>query len=173
MIKVNVSGKIFDVEMDILMKSEYFNNMINDCKGSDETIYVKRPPHVFKHVLACLIDDNYMCPIQYQNELEYFLIQHNKWYDPYSDVKKLIDEKINDINLNVTKMHKSIDDKINNVNYNIVEMYKSLNDKMCDVDHELSRIHELIEEKHEETENKLNEIMFDLIKMQNIVYSKY
>ena len=113
MIKVNVSGKIFEVDVNILMKSDYFKAMISDRVNND-VIYVKRSSHVFKHVLACLIDDNYMCPIQYQNELKYFLIQHNNWYDPHDDtnkiIKKLIDNEIHIINYHIADIRDNIRD---------------------------------------------------------------
>lgn len=41
MIKVNVSEKVFDVDVDVLMKSGYFKMMIDNCVN-DEVIYVKK-----------------------------------------------------------------------------------------------------------------------------------
>lgn len=116
MIKVNVSGKIFEVDVNVLMRSEYFKIMIGDCVNND-TIFVKRSPHIFEHVLACLIDDNYKCPVQYQDELKYFLITHHKWYDPYNYIEKIIESE-----------HRIVQDKFSDIYYQLREIRDSLRD---------------------------------------------
>ena len=126
MIKVNVSGKMFEVDINVLIRSDYFKTMIDDCVN-DDVIYVKRSPYIFEHVLACLIDDNYKCPIQYQDELKYFLIQHNNWYDPYSDIKKMIEHEIQEINRNI----KEIRDSVCNINDKYEQLYNKMLPRIC------------------------------------------
>ncbi len=90
MIKLNLCGTLFEVDKKILCKSEYFLNMFTDCNDNNNIININRPAHIFKHVLAYLIDDNYLYPSKYENELKYFLINYdeNKLYDPINKLKQ-------------------------------------------------------------------------------------
>ncbi len=94
MINLNVCGIKFEVEKKILCKSEYFLNMFTDCNVDDNIINVNRSPNIFKHVLAYLIDDNYLYPKKYESELKYFLINYDakKLYDPNSNLQQQCDK---------------------------------------------------------------------------------
>jgi len=43
--------------------------------NNDDVIFINRPPHIFKHVLAYLIDPKYDYPKKYESELKYFLME--------------------------------------------------------------------------------------------------
>lgn len=79
MISLDVQGQLFKTNHTNIMKIPYFNNMFNDC-GSipTETLFIDRPPHVFKHVLAWAGDHNYRYPEKYKHELDFYGIDYDK-----------------------------------------------------------------------------------------------
>lgn len=77
MIKINVSGRMFETEIKIISRSELFQNIINDVGIPTEPIFINRSPKLFEHVLALLIDPTYPYPIKYINELKYYLIDYD------------------------------------------------------------------------------------------------
>jgi hypothetical protein len=96
MIKLNLCGKYFGVPSSILKKSELFYNMLNDVQNDGNPIVIDRSPKLFEHVLALLIDDNYLYPQKYAKELDYYLVKCGKLYDPNEEIKNKIN-RIDDI----------------------------------------------------------------------------
>ena len=76
-INLDVSGQLFRVQKDILLKIPYFNNLFNDCEERPETIFVARPPNIFKHVIGYIIDNLYPYPAKYSFELDFYGIEYN------------------------------------------------------------------------------------------------
>lgn len=75
--KINVCGKLYIINEEILQGSELFCNFMEDFPESEE-IPIQRSPKLFEHVLAYLIDPNYFYPCKYARELDYYLIDRPK-----------------------------------------------------------------------------------------------
>jgi len=75
-INLNVSGRKFEVQKDILCKSQLFNNMFTDCDTIMDEIVIYRSSKLFEHVYAYLLDDKYPYPKKYYAELDYYLIPY-------------------------------------------------------------------------------------------------
>lgn len=85
LIKLNVSGCMFEVDINVLKKINYFKYLLEDTNHDiNQVIFVGRAPHIFKHVLALAIDENYGYPIKYKSELDFYDVTYdvNKMYDP-------------------------------------------------------------------------------------------
>ncbi len=140
MINLNVCGIHFEVEKNILCKSEYFLNMFTDCNECDNIINVNRSPHIFKHILAYLIDDNYLYPKKYESELKFFLINYdkNKLYDPNYDLQQQHDELKNDlenVNTIISELQNTINDNdeyIKTMEENIYKKIRNNKAKLID-----------------------------------------
>ena len=90
-IKVNVGGEIFETTVSTLKKINYFKYILEDTNfNNTQIIFVNRSKHIFKHVLALAIDDNYSYPFKYKNELDFYDITYddNKLYNSLKDIKK-------------------------------------------------------------------------------------
>ncbi len=129
MIKLNLCGTNFEVDKKILCKSEYFLNMFADCNDEGHIININRPAHIFKHILAYLIDDNYLFPKKYESELKFYLINYDelKLHDPNAKLIykiNLLENKIKNIN----EKCNDINEKIDNIERNSV----STDNKMSD-----------------------------------------
>lgn len=103
-IKINIGGKIFETTESTLSKINYFKYMLQDTNINLKTtiIFVDRSPHIFKHVLAFAIDDNYKYPLKYRHELDFYDMPYDETqlYDKTKKIKKYIDEinqKLNEI----------------------------------------------------------------------------
>lgn len=80
-IKINVSGRVFELNNETLLKIPYIFNMINDCKRNDTTndpVFIPRSPKVFEEVLSFVIDEHHPYPIEYYYELDFYDVQYNK-----------------------------------------------------------------------------------------------
>lgn len=77
LITINISGKIFSTQKEIISKSNLFKTMLEDIEYNGEIIYLYRSAHIFKHVYAFLIDHTYPYPKKYEGELKYYLIEYN------------------------------------------------------------------------------------------------
>ena len=87
-ITLNVGGKIFETKYDNIIKIPYFCNMFKICDEQlNTTLFIDRPGHIFKHVLAFIIDPLYPFPIKYAFELDF--------YDISYDITKLYDKNKN------------------------------------------------------------------------------
>lgn len=62
---LNVSGQIFEISKNNLMKIPYFHDMFELCGDTNKPIFVSRPAHIFKHVLALILDPLYPYPTKY------------------------------------------------------------------------------------------------------------
>ena len=76
LIKLSLCGVRYKVPMEILEKSEYFKCLFEDNKTITENdeLFIPRSPHIFKHILSLLIDENYIYQDKYKDELKYYLI---------------------------------------------------------------------------------------------------
>lgn len=96
-IKVNASGTIFETTIPILKKIPYFLYLFEDTTDYSDVIFLDRPAHIFKHVLAFALDDTYKFPAKYKTELDYFDMQYNEsnLYDickTFEEIKKQNEE---------------------------------------------------------------------------------
>lgn len=57
-IKLNLCGRIFKVDLDLLLKSELCTNLLQDNEYNDLSIIMNRSPMLFEHVLTYMIDQN-------------------------------------------------------------------------------------------------------------------
>ena len=93
-VTLNVSGQHFEVNKSTLWKIPYFHDMINDCGiEKDNVIFVNRSSHVFKHVLALIIDPLYPYPSKYSYELDVYGVVYdkNKLLDNYRELINKLD----------------------------------------------------------------------------------
>ncbi len=75
--KLNVSGKLYDIKHDILIKIPYFMEYINsDVK--EPVCFVQRSSNVFDHVLAYVIDRLHPYPSKYFYELDFYGLTYKK-----------------------------------------------------------------------------------------------
>lgn len=114
---LNVSGKEFELSNQTLMKIPYFCNMINDCNNNENTIiFVNRSAHIFKHILALVIDPLYPFPKKYAFELDFYGIEYNNnsLYDKHQElIYKL--EKLSEKHDNTESKLIELTEKYNNV----------------------------------------------------------
>lgn len=90
-IKLNVSGTIFEVERDTLCRIPLFKKILDDLNDectSDKPIWIPRSSKIFHHILAKAIDDNYNFPRKYNSELKYYGLEELS--KPQSDVGRLL-----------------------------------------------------------------------------------
>uniref|UniRef100_A0A6C0C8N1 Potassium channel tetramerisation-type BTB domain-containing protein n=1 Tax=viral metagenome TaxID=1070528 RepID=A0A6C0C8N1_9ZZZZ len=119
-IRINVSGRIFNVSKETICKSQLFNGMLADCTIDDE-IVIDRSAKLFEHMYSYLLDNKYPYPKKYYSELDYYLVSYdiNLLYDPDSKWKNEC-EKLNhkiskmEIVINLT-IDSSIETKIKNL----------------------------------------------------------
>lgn len=98
-INLDVSGQLFSVQKDTLLKIPYFNNLFNDCDEIPKTIFVARPPNIFKHVIGYVIDNLYPYPAKYTFELDFYGIEYNDLYtDKLLIAISALSNKMDDIN---------------------------------------------------------------------------
>lgn len=64
LIKLNVSGKRYEITKTILLKIPYFVNLLNDCDDDNKEIFVERSSMLFDHVLAYVIDNKHPFPLR-------------------------------------------------------------------------------------------------------------
>lgn len=98
-IKINVSGKRYEITKTTLDKIPYFVNLLKDCGEENKEIFVERSAMIFDHVLAYIIDDKHPFPLEYCYELYFYGINYNK-----SDVYRIIiTEKQYQLSLGIIK----------------------------------------------------------------------
>lgn len=94
-ITLNVSGQIFEVNVNTLLKIPYFSYMLDACQYEvNEIIFINRPSHIFKHVLAFVIDPLYPYPEKYAFELDFYgiLYDKEKLYNKHQDLTNEINK---------------------------------------------------------------------------------
>lgn len=124
-VKINVQGTIFETTFDTLKKINLFKYMIEATDfNSSEPLFINRPAHMFKHVLALVTIDDYSYPLKYKEELEFYDINYNikDLYDPNNCIEHLserIDCIVNDVR-NIREKIDNIDQqKLNEIDKNI------------------------------------------------------
>ena len=76
-ITLDVCGQIFKTDYNTIKKIPYFRDMFEACgEAPNETLFVNRPPHIFKHILAFIIDPLYPFPKKYAFELDFYGIDY-------------------------------------------------------------------------------------------------
>jgi len=117
-INLNVSGRIFKVQKDVLCKSQLFNNMFADCDVISDEIMIYRSSKLFEHVYAYLLDNKYPYPRKYYAELDYYLIPYcgSSLSDPLTllnnNLKIMIKDSLEEIKDDIRDEFKNIDRKI-------------------------------------------------------------
>lgn len=115
--RVNISEKIFEVKLTTLLKIPYFKPILNNIEMNNaNVIYVERSPAIFKHVLNYILDSNYLFPIEYQQELDYYEIEYNKLFDKDQDLREQLDV-IENIGKNEKFNYEDILEKIGKTSY--------------------------------------------------------
>ena len=89
MIKLRVSGRIFETTLGIVKNIPYIYNMIVDTEHLEDEIIINRSPKVFEHVLAYAIDSKHPVPEKYLYELDFYGIDYVK---KYPDSKSILEE---------------------------------------------------------------------------------
>ena len=108
-VKVNIGGTIFETTETTLRKMKYFDNLVKNTNLNTTIIFVDRQAHIFKHVLALVIDENYKYPIKYEDELDFYGVQYYRYnlYNPW--------EMITEINKETNKLNDKIDDVLEKI----------------------------------------------------------
>ncbi len=75
-IKLNVGGQMFETDYATIIKIPYFCAMLETCDNTDEVIFVNRSSHIFKHVLALMIDSLHPFPSKYAYELDFYGVDY-------------------------------------------------------------------------------------------------
>lgn len=95
-VRVNVSGRIFEIKSDLLVKIPYIRNMVEGCgvdrKGKiSEELRLDRSALVFDHVLSYAQDPFYPYPAKYSYELDFLDVVYDKenLYDSNPKIKEL------------------------------------------------------------------------------------
>ena len=128
-ITLDVCGQIFKTDYNTIIKIPYFRDMFEACgEAPNETVFVNRPPHIFKHILAFIIDPLYPFPKKYAFELDFYGIDYkNKnLYEQNSDkIKELNDkidyyqhtnvENITELTTTINVLNEEITDKIKQI----------------------------------------------------------
>jgi hypothetical protein len=139
-ITLNVSGQNFEVHKDILMKIPYFKDMFDACSplgnqsGEDtptESIFIARPPHIFKHVLSYIIDPIYPFPKKYMFELDFYNITYDKTY--FYDKEQELIHKVNDMQNECDKNYSTVKTQLKNMSKKVdtIEKYVYLITNKC------------------------------------------
>lgn len=73
-VKLNVSGRIFLVPLDILKISPFFTGMLEDCSYDGEEVMIYRSPLLFEYVLTYMYDLAYLYPLEAEGEIDYYCL---------------------------------------------------------------------------------------------------
>uniref|UniRef100_A0A6C0C7V3 BTB domain-containing protein n=1 Tax=viral metagenome TaxID=1070528 RepID=A0A6C0C7V3_9ZZZZ len=111
-IKLNVSGRIFLVQKDILCRSQLFTNMFADCDTIDDEIMIYRSSKLFEHVYAYLLDDKYPYPKKYYGELDYYLVSYKmqSLFDPITRLRSTIEDDKEEIKSSIVDVVDAINE---------------------------------------------------------------
>ena len=75
-IKVNISGRYYEIPKEVLQRSQMFRSLMEDCVIDGE-IKVARSAKLFEHVYSFLVSPAYPYPKKYSAELDYYLIDYD------------------------------------------------------------------------------------------------
>jgi hypothetical protein len=73
-ITINLQGKSFETSRQTLYQIPYFKDLSVDLDKST-VFYMDRSAHIFKHILAWAVDNNYPFPYKYINEADFYNIK--------------------------------------------------------------------------------------------------
>lgn len=88
-IVLKVGGTMFETTLGTMTKSQYLSSLIIDYMRNNShisspnmnieqhTFVINRMAHIFKHVLALMIDENYGYPKKYLSELDFYGVEMN------------------------------------------------------------------------------------------------
>jgi hypothetical protein len=102
LIVINVCGVKYETHLSTLVKIPYFADMLADCADLRE-IFVNRPAHIFKHILAFVIDDLYPFPAKYEQELKFYGVKYAVESLYMNRELGLMQKKIDDVCLSLDK----------------------------------------------------------------------
>ena len=126
-IKINVGGTIFETTIETIKKINYINYVIQDTNIdlTKEILFINRSPHIFKHVLAFAIDDNYKYPSKYKEELDFYDMQYDEsnLFDQSKEMVKyvgFIEQKLVNDKYNYNYDNKCSRLDCDNITYNFV-----------------------------------------------------
>jgi hypothetical protein len=89
-VRLNVGGKLFIIEKDALVKSEYFKIMLTSSfmesiEGKEgKEIFIDRDPKIFEFIFEYLQDSKIEIPKIYETELDFYQIPYQKY--PYFNI---------------------------------------------------------------------------------------
>lgn len=192
--RLNVSGKLYDIKHDILIKIPYFMEYINsDVK--EPVCFIQRSSKVFDHVLAYVIDRLHPYPSKYFYELDFYGLTYKKEFYKVNMLGKIYHLKT-DLLMKIPYFVKRINN-INNSSVDIVvdrspllfdNVLAFVMDESYPIDcyHELnfyeikynryhlvsSDIHKIKNELHDEMYTIKNEISNIIIKLDDIKSQK-
>ena len=156
-IKLDLCGRMFNVNSDILSNSELFANLLQDSEYDGFPIVMNRSSMLFEHVLAYMIDSTYPYPSKYKSELDYYGIKYQlyKLYDPspQNQISKL-QTKIIKLKKLVKNNYSELEDKISDnssTTTSILEKLENVEEKIENVEGKI----ENVEGKIENVETKI------------------
>jgi hypothetical protein len=99
-ITIDVCGKKFKTYYNTIVKIPYFKNIFDHLgtHHAKQRIKVNRSSHIFKHVLAIVIDPMYLYPKKYKSELEFYGIDCSgvNFYDEKEEIMKEVKVLLNE-----------------------------------------------------------------------------
>jgi hypothetical protein len=131
-ITLNLSGQIFQVTPTTLSKIPYFQNMFETCDNTpNETIFVERSPHIFKHVIALAIDPLYPYPKKYAFELDFYDMTYSKnnLYDKHQELMNKVDiigSELEEVKKDLTYEFKEVNNKMDNMEKELENIKENL-----------------------------------------------
>lgn len=73
-ITINLQGTKFEITRQTLYRIPYFRSLSSELDKSN-IFYMDRSPHIFKHILAWAVDNNYPFPYKYIYEADFYNIK--------------------------------------------------------------------------------------------------
>lgn len=150
-IKLDLCGRMFNVNSDILSNSELFANLLQDSEYDGFPIVMNRSSMLFEHVLAYMIDSTYPYPSKYKSELDYYGIKYQlyKLYDPspQNQISKL-QTKIIKLKKLVKNNYSELEDKISDnssTTTSILEKLENVEEKIENVETKIEYLKDKVE----------------------------
>ncbi len=106
-IKLNVGGQIFETDYATIIKIPYFSAMLETCENTSEVIFVNRSSHIFKHVLALMIDSLHPFPSKYAYELDFYGVDYKNLKLHNDELFAKLQDDVDDLQTIVTVLEES------------------------------------------------------------------